>query len=191
MAVYGLEVRVQGEGSQGRGGPATLWLVGRWGHEEGCRHPPGVPRSPLPPAGSLWPPPMAPQPPPSLGFALLSWACVFGTQQTIVPKTIRKIGKDSGCHSPESQVRIRRVCSEPEMRRNKREKEKGWGQAPQKGETGCSSLDLRDRFKALVMARVGCSNSDCLVIVAIKQSANDWQGPSNCPTAVTSNVYGF
>lgn len=43
---------------------------------------------------------------------------------------------------------------------------------------GAPPLNPCDRFKALVVARAGFSNSDCLIIMAIKQSANDPRGPS-------------
>lgn len=63
-------------------------------------------------------------------------------------------------------------------RRNKR-KRKGLGSgAPKEDETRRSPLNPCDRFKALVVAHAGFSNSDCLIIVAIKQSANDPRGPS-------------
>lgn len=94
-------------------------------------------------------------------------------------------GPKSEC-APKSEfdvcVRSAVAISAGEVRTNKKEQEskrKGLGSGTPKGdETKRSSLNLRDRFKALVVARAGFSNSDCLIIMAIKQSANDPRGPS-------------
>lgn len=78
---------------------------------------------------------------------------------------------------PSPQVTIRRVCSEPQTRRNKREEENGWGQTPQKDERSLSSRNPCDRFKALGVVRAGFSNSDCLIIRPLSRVQMTGQGP--------------
>lgn len=129
------------------------WLARRWRYEDPDF--PVVASRPVLPHGQLsvatsdaTPPPPTPAPSFLMLCPIQDESVCFGTQQTIVSKTIRKIGKHSGCHSPVAPSQnvppsqnstcvfgVRwpsRQAKLEQTRRNKRAKEKGWGQTPQK-----------------------------------------------------------